>query len=342
MNILLTSVGRRSYLVEYFKAAMTRAVGSHSRVYVANSEVSPAWKAADQGIVTPLIYDENYIPFLLETCRKYQIDLLLSLFDADLPVLAKYKGLFAMAGTTVVVSDPEVIQICNDKWATMEFLKKLELPVPATFLSLPESLAALREGCISWPVMVKPRWGMGSLAIYEAENEEELKILYQKSRRQIARGYLQYEARQDVESCVLIQEKLTGQEYGLDVINDLNGNYQTTIVKKKLAMRSGETDMAETVDYPALKMLGEILGRNLGHLGNLDADVFDVDGKRYVLEMNARFGGGYPFSHLAGVDLPEAIIRWKLGNPLDSALLVPRIGVTGYKDLVPKAFVQKG
>lgn len=338
MNLLLTSVGRRSYLAEYFKAAMDRVAGSNGRVYVANSEVSPAWNAADKGIVTPLIYDENYIPSLLKTCREYQIDLLLSLFDADLPVLAKHKDLFAMAGTTVVVSDPEVIQICNDKWATIGFLRKLKLPVPATFLSLPESLAALREGRISWPVMVKPRWGMGSLAIYEAENEEELKVLYQKSRKQISEGYLQYEARQDAESCVLIQEKLPGQEYGLDVINDLNGNYQTTIIKKKLAMRSGETDMAKTVDYPEIKMLGETLGRNMGHLGNLDVDVFDVDGKLYVLEMNARFGGGYPFSHLAGVDLPEAIIQWKLGNPLGSELLVPRIGVTGFKELVPKAF----
>lgn len=338
MNLLLTSVGRRSYLAEYFKAAMDRVVGSSSRVYVANSEVSPAWNAADKGIVTPLIYDENYIPFLLKSCREYQIDLLLSLFDADLPVLAKHKDLFTMAGTTVVVSDPEVIQICNDKWATIGFLRKLKLPVPATFLSLPESLAALREGRISWPVMVKPRWGMGSLAIYEAENEEELKVLYQKSRKQISEGYLQYEARQDAESCVLIQEKLSGQEYGLDIINDLNGNYQTTIIKKKLAMRSGETDMAETVNHSELKMLGETLGRNMGHMGNLDVDVFDVDGKLYVLEMNARFGGGYPFSHLAGVDLPEAIIQWKLGNPLDSELLVPRIGVTGFKELVPKAF----
>lgn len=338
MNVLLTSVGRRSYLAEYFKAALLRTEGSGSRVYVANSRVSPAWQAADQGIVTPLIYDENYIPFLLKTCRKYQIDLLLSLFDADLPVLAKHKELFAMAGTTVAVSDPEVIQICNDKWATIEFLKKLKLPAPATFLSLPESLAALQAGRISWPVIVKPRWGMGSLAIYEAENEEELKVLYRKSRKQISAGYLQYEAGQDKERCVLIQEKLPGQEYGLDVINDLNGNYQTTIVKKKLAMRSGETDMAETVDDPELKMLGETLGRNIGHLGNLDADVFDAAGRLYVLEMNARFGGGYPFSHLAGVDLPEAIIRWKLGNLPDPELLTPRIGVTGFKDLVPKVF----
>lgn len=338
MNILLTSAGRRSYLTAYFKEALNQIEGSASRIYVANSQVSPAWLEADKGIVTPLIYDEDYIPFLLTTCRKYQIDLLLSLFDADLPVLAKNKDLFAMAGTTVVVSALEVIEICNDKWATIRYLEKLKLPTPKTFLNLAESLAALAAGNLSWPVIVKPRWGMGSLAIYEAENEEELKVLYQKCKKQISGGYLQYEARQNTEECVLIQEKLQGQEYGLDIINDLSGNYQTTIVKKKLAMRSGETDMAETADYPVLKKLGETLGRKMRHLGNLDADVFDVDGSFYVLEINARFGGGYPFSHLAGVDLPAAIIQWKLGNPLDPELLVPRIGVVGFKDLVPKVF----
>lgn len=97
-----------------------------------------------------------------------------------------------------------------------------------------------------------------------------------------------------------------GQEYGLDVINDLEGNYQNTIVKQKYAMRSGETDCALTVRWEEADKLGKTLSILLHHIGNLDVDVFKVEEKIYVLEMNARFGGGYPFSHLAGVDLPQA------------------------------------
>ena len=55
-NILLTSAGRRTYLIEYFK----EAVAGEGRVHAANSQICPAFAAADQWVITPLIYDENY------------------------------------------------------------------------------------------------------------------------------------------------------------------------------------------------------------------------------------------------------------------------------------------
>lgn len=98
-------------------------------------------------------------------------------------------------------------------------------------------------------------------------------------------------------------------------------------------MRSGETDCAVTVDNKQLKSLGKIIATQLGHIGNLDCDVFIDRDKVSVLEMNARFGGGYPFSHLAGVNLPKAIITWLTGEQLDVDVLKERIGVLGQKDI---------
>ena len=102
MNILFTSVGRRTYLVEYFKNALK----NDGKVYVANSDAnSPAFLVADESVVSPLIYDKNYIPFLLEFCKKNNINAIISLFDIDLPILSKNKDLFKQNGITVVVSD---------------------------------------------------------------------------------------------------------------------------------------------------------------------------------------------------------------------------------------------
>ena len=75
-------------------------------------------------------------------------------------------------------------------------------------------------------------------------------------------------------------------------------------------MRRGETDRAITIADPRLEALGAVIGRSLKHVGNLDCDVFDVGGAYHVLEMNPRFGGGYPFSHTAGANLPAALIAW--------------------------------
>lgn len=181
--------------------------------------------------------------------------------------------------------------------------------------------------------MVKPRWGMGSLSLYQASNEEELLIFEAKIRREIQENYLKYEAAQDLEHCVLIQEKLKGREMGMDVFNDLDGRFQGAAVKEKKAMRSGETDEAVTVDESALWELGRRLGEKIGHRGNLDVDVFDCEGRFYVLEMNARFGGGYPFSHCGGADLPLALVLWALGRPVPGDILRVKPGVRAWKDI---------
>ncbi|MCI9589592.1 MAG: ATP-grasp domain-containing protein [Lachnospiraceae bacterium] len=328
-NILLTSAGRRTYLIEYFK----EAVAGEGRVHAANSQICPAFAAADQWVITPLIYDENYIPFLLDYCRKNQITMLISLFDIDLPVLAKHRNEFAKIGVNVVVSDPEVVEVCNDKWKTFQFLSSNGLLTPKSFLNPEEAKLAVREGCLSYPLIVKPRWGMGSLSVFQADKEEELDIFYKKIAREIQNSYLRFEAVKDPSACVLIQEKIEGQEYGLDIINDLDCHYQNTIPKRKGAMRSGETDFAETVDNEDLKGLGERISSLLKHRGNLDMDVFEAGGKYYILEMNPRFGGGYPFSHAAGANFPKALVNWEKGISPKAEWLTARPGVKAYKDI---------
>ena len=49
-------------------------------------------------------------------------------------------------------------------------------------------------------------------------------------------SYLKYESMEKIDESILIQEQFKGQEYGLGVINNLNGEYQNTIVKKKIAI----------------------------------------------------------------------------------------------------------
>ena len=159
-------------------------------------------------------------------------------------------------------------------------------------------------------------------------------MLYKKVNNQIQENYLKYESANTPEQNVLIQEMLYGQEYGIDIINDLRGNYQTSIVKKKIAMRAGETDCAMTVQMKPLEKCGEKLSKNLRHIGNLDVDVISSqENKPYIIDMNARFGGGYPFSHCAGVDLPGAIIMWLEGKAVNKKMLTPQIGVKAYKDI---------
>lgn len=329
MNILLTSVGRRSYLVEYFKDALA----DEGVVHIANStDFSPAFEVEKNHVVTPLIYDKEYIPFLIDYCKKNSIDAIISLFDIDLLVLAYNKDKFKEIGVELVLSDYEVIEICNDKWNTYLFLQDNGFNVPKTFSDIESALQSIAEGKLNYPVMIKPRWGLGSIGVFEAENELELRVFYDKAKKEISNTYLKYESALDIDN-VLIQEKLKGQEYGLDIINDLNCNYQNTVVKMKYAMRAGETDCAVTVSNKSLKMLGKCISGKLRHKANLDVDVFIVDETPYILEINARFGGGYPFTHMAGVNLPKAITYWLKKEKSPKMYLKEEIGVMTHKDI---------
>lgn len=330
INILLTSVGRRSYLVKYFK----EAIGESGEIHTSNSSsLNPSFVYADKSVVTPLIYDNKYIPFLLDYCKKNQIIAIIPLFDIDLPILSINKNRFKNIGVHVIVSDKKVVNICNDKWETHNFLINNGFLVPKTFNTCESAIEAIRLKQVQFPLVIKPRWGMGSLAIYEVKDIYELGIFYKRVLADILNSYLKYESQADIDKCVIIQEKLNGQEYGLDIINDLEGNYKNTIVKKKYAMRSGETDCAETIKSVQLKNLGKSISAKLQHVAILDMDVFIVNGKAIVLDINARFGGSYPFSHLAGVNLPLAIIKWLKNEKVESSLLTESIGVMGHKEI---------
>ena len=97
MNVLLTSAGRRSYLAEYFKEALAMA-GRGGLVHAAKQPAGAAFPAADRQAVTPLIYEEAYLPFLLDYCRREDIGMVVPLFDIDVPVLAASRQAFEAAG----------------------------------------------------------------------------------------------------------------------------------------------------------------------------------------------------------------------------------------------------
>ena len=82
-----------------------------------------------------------------------------------------------------------------------------------------------------------------------------------------------------------------------------------------------------------LRRLGRRLGERLRHAGNLDVDVIVSGERAYVLELNARLGGHYPFAHLAGADLPSAIVAWLQGQSPEPRWLDIDYDVTGYKAL---------
>ena len=322
MNILFTCAGRRTYLLKYFKENLVPG----DKVVATDMQLSaPALQVADVKLQVPAVYDPEYVNITLDICREQKIDALLSLNDLELPILAENKARFEELGVKVIVSSPEVIDIAFDKYKTAQWVESLGLVAPKTYVRLDDVKKALAAGEIDFPLFMKPRWGSGSIGLESIADMEELDIYYNLLMKKIKKTILATASVGD--EYIMIQEKLTGSEFGLDIMNDLNGKNVGVSVKQKLAMRAGETDKAVTVDLPEVREMGRKIGEVLGHIGNLDVDIMQrADGAYCVLELNPRFGGGFPFSYEAGVNMPKAIIQWIKGEEVDPKILQPEYG----------------
>lgn len=330
INILLTSAGRRAYIVDYFKNC--DGIG---KVHASNSNFTIALKRADAYFISPLIYSDNYISSIIKYCLNNEITAVLSLFDIDLLVLARNRVEFEKNNIRLILAPASFVEICNDKWKTYQFVKSIGLNSPKTYLCTTSVREALKKGEIHYPIIMKPRWGMASMGIYKVENDEELLLFSEKCKRDIFNSYLKYESSMTADSAIIYQELMIGDEFGLDVLNTLSGNYIATFPKQKVTMRSGETDLGKTVDPSLFEDVGKIISAQSHHEGILSVDCFRNEKGIFVIEMNCRISGHYPLSYLAGFNYPQLLIDWLLGLGTRTELLRFEENLFIIKDLVP-------
>lgn len=327
MNILLSAVGRRAYLVKYFQQAVRPLGGC---VYATNTHPdATGFLAADEGALVPPSTDPAYVDKLVDLCRRWNIRLLFSLHDWDAPAIAGARGRFLEVGTIPVMGPSALLADCLDKYATVQQAEALGVRCPKTVLSVEEALAGL-----TFPMIVKPRWGQGSVGLFRVADAEELRAAYRLSELQARRFLGSCPGVDRAAPQVVVQECVPGAEYGCDIVNDLNGGFRRAFVKHKFAMRAGETDAAESVEHPAIASAAAKIGAWSGHLGCLDSDwMIGADGEPVLIELNPRFGGGYPFTHCAGANVPRACVDWARGVESDAWWRGYRIGVRTFKEI---------
>lgn len=290
LRILLTNSGRRTYMVEnLIQSATLRQIAVDIHVTDTSLDTASFW--VNQSIIhhiTPRV-SENPLAYqneIIKICKQGSIDLLIPLMDYELPLLADIKEDLLKLGTVVVVSIREVVDMCLDKVKMYEYCCQNNILTPQIYDS---------NSSITFPVIYKKRFGSGSVG---------LKILNHKS-----------ELKDHKDEDEIYQQYIKGQEYGLDIFNDFKGNFQYCSIRKKLSMRAGETDKAEVFHDEKIWNYGKTLGSTIGHVGNMDADIIlDDEGLIYLIDLNPRFGGGYPFSFFSGVDGIGAILDMYMGK----------------------------
>ena len=289
MNILILSAGTRNKIVQYFK----KTVGENGKVIATDmSKLAPAVYEADKFYQVPRMTDPGYIDIIFDICKKEEVNAVLTLIDPELSLLAKYKENFARLGVTVIGSSYELCERALDKMQMFLWLTRHGYKCAKSYVDKDKFYEDINAGIINYPVFVKPVRGSASIAISKVYDKETIELLFKKSDN------------------LMIQEFLNGQEIGADVYIDmLSGEIVSIFTKKKLLMRAGETDKAVSFKDEKLFDLIEKFVRDSGWRGQIDIDIFEINGEYYISEVNPRFGGGYPHAYECGCNHMALILN---------------------------------
>lgn len=315
VRILVGSAGRRPYLLRWFREAGHRL--GH-RVEIAICEADPRTigaTVADAVHPVPPYPDPDFATTMVEIVDRTRPDLFLSVNDHELTCLAgpladKLRGF----GGVVLSLDPDRQRLVADKHTMSTVFSDYGIDCPPTVLGSDE--AGVREVArISDRLVIKDRFGSGSSGFATVRAAD-------------VRAALDHR-RSDLD-LLIVQPYLSGVEYGLDVIGDLTGSGAVAgvLARRKDATAQGITTRIVTEDPQRFHTLAESMAGLVGPQGPMDVDVIRTQAGLVVLDVNPRFGGGYPFSHCAGSDVPGYLVAELLGVPAPPEWNTCRIGAT--------------
>lgn len=289
MNILILSAGTRNKIVQYFVKTLN---GQGKVIATDMSNLAPAIYDADKFYIVPKMTDPTYLDVVLKICIDEKISGVLSLIDPELSLLAKNKEKFNEIGTTVIGSSYDLCELSLDKFKMFEWLTNHGYNCAKSYMDKEKFYEDVINKNITYPVFVKPARGSASIAISKVYDKETVELLFAH------------------DEGLMIQEFFNGQEIGADVYIDMiSGEVVSIFTKKKLKMRAGETDKAVSFKDDKLFDLIKKFVSEAGYRGQIDIDIFEINGEYYISEVNPRFGGGYPHAYECGANHMELIVN---------------------------------
>lgn len=249
---------------------------------------------ADHGYVVPPVDDDIFIHKLIKICTTHQVDVALPIYSADFPAFLKYKSMLSKNTVRTYVVPEKALNICWNKAEVVEHLRKICVPHPETW-SWEEALN--KAPLLSYPLFMKRIHGTGT---------KDARII--ETRRD-----LEYWARPGF----LFQEFLSGEEYTVDIISDLEGRVLATSPRKRLRVYGGLSICGVTIRDNEIDEYARRIVESLELPGPSNVQCKRENGIVKFYDINPRFAsGGLPLAVAAGLNMPEILVRLIMGLEL--------------------------
>ena len=291
-NLLITSAGKRVSLVKEFIAEY-KNINKNAKVFAADAypKLSSACLVADDCFEVPKINEQNYIETLIAKCKKHQIKLVIPTIDTELLVLAQNKTKFKNENIQVVVSSEEFILKCRDKRKIHRFFEENGVEVAQEYA----------KNKLEFPIFIKPYDGSRSVDTYLLKSESDLLDYHLKNDKLMFLEYLDHNYY---------------DEYTCDLYYTKRHSLKCVVPRKRIEVRDGEVNKGITKKNELVNYIKQNLSYIKGAEGCITAQFFlNKKNKRIVaIEINPRFGGGFPLAYHAGANFPKWIIEEYLFN----------------------------
>jgi len=296
VNLLITSAGKRVGLIRLFKQSVKNFCPS-AKVYTTDMspELAPAGIVSDKCFKAPKVTDTYYINFLMKICGENDIKIIIPTIDTELTVLAENKASFQNNGIELLVSDLQFITICRDKRLTCKYLQNLNIRTPQP----------IDKYHPTFPLFAKPYDGSLSKDIYIINNENELTTEILNHSKLI---FMEYINRQEY------------KEFTVDMYYGRDNNVKSIVPRERIEVRAGEINKGYTRKNYLVDFLKKRMNHLPGVIGCICIQLFyrEFDNDVVGIEINPRFGGGYPLSYHAKADFPSNIVKeYLLGESID-------------------------
>ena len=295
-NILITLSGKRVVLVQIFQQTL-KDLGLEAKVYTTDMkpEMAPAGIVSDGCIKVSRCTTDSYIDELLQICKDKDIGVIIPTIDTELLILSQNKQRFDENGIGLAVSDNEFIKVCRDKRNTEEYFNKLGISVPK----------ALDKYHPVFPMFAKPYDGSLSTNLHVIRKQEELTKDILEDPKLIFMEYI---------------DKQEYKEFTVDMYYGKDSFVKGIVPRERIEIRAGEINKGITRKNYILQFLKERMDWLPGVRGCICIQLFyrETDNDIKGIEINPRFGGGFPLSYYAKANFAEYVIReYLLGESVD-------------------------
>lgn len=286
-NLLITSAGRRVSLVQEFKKTALD-FSEDIKVFTTDMEprLAPACHVSDASFKVNPVTENCFIDQIIEICKKNNIGILIPTIDTCLPYLAENRQRFEEIGTHVIVSNPVFVRMCCDKRETFKFFNANGIKTPRLIeINHPE-----------FPIFAKPYDGSSSNDIHTIMSEDDLSVRIKSNPKLMFMEYV------DVSEF---------KEFTVDMYYGRDNHVKCIVPRERIEVRGGEVSKGITRKNYLVDFLRNRFEHLHGVVGCICVQLFYRESDNDVLgiEINPRFGGGYPLSYHAGANFPEMIMK---------------------------------